>query len=149
MADEGEGAGVPETREPVISSADPAPAAAASTAVAVTRQPQLVALGTFRITAYCTCSRCCGTWSRYKRTASGLPARGALVAADPRVLPMLSNIHIDGVGDRLVADKGRLIKGRRIDVLMKSHRAALRFGVKRLAVFKEIKHAAADPRTDD
>ena len=93
-------------------------------------------LGVYRCSAYCPCARCCGRWARHRRTASGIPARGALVAVDPRVLELGSRVHVQGVGPRLCADTGRAIKGKRLDVLMPTHAQARRFGVKWLGVWE-------------
>lgn len=73
------------------------------------------------------------------KTASGIRTRHGIVAADPRVLPLGSRIRIHGAGghsgEYLVADTGRAIKGRRLDIWMPDRQDALRFG--RRTVFVE------------
>lgn len=68
------------------------------------------------------------------RTASGLPAGYGLVAVDPRVIPFGTVLYIEGYGMAIAADKGRAIKGRRIDLFFHSRHAALQFGRRRVRV---------------
>jgi 3D (Asp-Asp-Asp) domain-containing protein len=77
----------------------------------------------FKATAYCLRGR----------TASGAMVRKGIIAADPRVLPLGSNVTIlkgPYAGDYLVADTGGKIKGNRIDIWMASCSEAMRFGVR-------------------
>lgn len=77
--------------------------------------------GKFTATAYCLKGR----------TAMGHGVRKGLIAADPRVLPLGSQINIDGggySGTYLVSDTGGKIKGNRIDIWMASCAEARRFG---------------------
>ena len=77
-------------------------------------------------------------YSQKGHTASGAITRVGLVAADPKVLPLGSRIHVTGAGDYsgeyLVADTGALVKGRHIDIFMPSHAEAKRFGKQRVTV---------------
>ncbi|MCL2084074.1 MAG: 3D domain-containing protein, partial [Oscillospiraceae bacterium] len=80
-----------------------------------------VSLGTFIITAYCACPKCCGKWSGHKMsipTESGVPypVEGYTASVDPKVIPLKSAIEIDGLGGRYAHDTGSAIKGKRIDV---------------------------------
>jgi 3D (Asp-Asp-Asp) domain-containing protein len=71
------------------------------------------------------------------RTASGLPTRPGMVAADPKVLPMGTVIHVTAgrySGTYTVMDTGRLIRGRKIDIYVPSYREALSFGCRRVKV---------------
>lgn len=71
-------------------------------------------------------------------TASGIPTRRGLVAADPEVLPIGTRILIRGAGsysgEYLVADTGGAIDGYAIDIWMESRAEALRFGRRRVWV---------------
>ena len=65
------------------------------------------------------------------RTASGRMVSKGLIAADPRVLPLGSRVHLEaGVfsGEYLVADTGGAVRGRRIDIWTPSLKEAMRFG---------------------
>lgn len=104
---------------------------------------ELTALGEYRITYYCACPKCCGkseTDPAYGITATGTKAtEGRTVAVDPRVIPYGSELLIrysDGTETRLIAeDCGGAIKGRRLDVYMASHEAALVEGVKTAEIY--------------
>lgn len=82
-------------------------------------------------TAYCP-NGCCG--SSGGRTATGRKAEYGIVAVDPRVIPLGSNLYIDRYGFAIAADTGRKIKGTRIDLCFPTHREALRFGRKTIKV---------------
>ncbi len=63
--------------------------------------------------------------------ASGLYVRRGIIAADPRILPLGTRVYLSAgpySGTYLVADTGGVIKGRRIDIWMGSHREAINFG---------------------
>lgn len=65
------------------------------------------------------------------KTASGKYVTQGIIAADPRVLPLGSRVRVEAgrwSGDYLVADTGRRIKGRKIDIWTPSTREAMRFG---------------------
>ncbi len=101
---------------------------------------------TLETTAYCPCQKCCG-W-RYNWfgdpviasgpnsgkpkavgvTASGLRARRGTLAADTRLFPMGTVMHIPGYGWGRVEDRGSAIQGRKIDLFMPTHDEALRWG---------------------
>jgi 3D (Asp-Asp-Asp) domain-containing protein len=62
------------------------------------------------------------------KTASGHQAREGTVAADPKILPIGSRIRVSDAGELsgvyVVADTGRTIKGREIDIYMKNDAGA-------------------------
>lgn len=62
------------------------------------------------------------------------PHHERTAATDPRVIPMLSEIYIEGIGVRYAEDTGRNIKGHRVDVFMEDCKAARKFGRRRLRV---------------
>ena len=107
-------------------------------------EPTITSLGEYKLTAYCSCERCCGEWSVDRPldregnpiiyTANmSVATQGVTVAADTDVLPFDSKILIDG-HEYTVQDRGGAIKGNRIDVYFESHEEALQFGVQ----YKEI-----------
>lgn len=86
------------------------------------------------VTAYCPCRTCCGKWSAYRKTASGHPVTangGQFVAADTGALPFGTMVRIPGYAgfDAVpVLDRGRLIRGYRLDVYFTSHAQAKAWG---------------------
>lgn len=111
------------------------------------KEPELVSLGEYRLTAYCGCSKCCGKWGENRPIdADGKPIvytanqtiakEGVTVAADINVLPYGTKIIIDG-HQYIVQDRGGSIKGNRIDIYFESHQAALEFGVQHKEIFIE------------
>lgn len=81
--------------------------------------PQKRYLGSFRITGYDTCSRCCGKCDGV--TASGTQATVGRTCAASADLPFGTRLWIEGIGERIVEDRGGAIKGNRIDVLCANH----------------------------
>jgi 3D (Asp-Asp-Asp) domain-containing protein len=77
-------------------------------------------------------------YSLHGETASGTYVRRGIVAADPRVLPLGTKIRVHGAGaysgEYEVADTGRRIKGREIDIYVPNVRAAKRFGRRRVEI---------------
>lgn len=102
-------------------------------------------LGEFKLTAYCSCEKCCGKWALnrpkdengkdivYGSTGAILVA-GTSIAVDPSVIPYGSQVEING-HVYTAHDTGGAIKGNRIDVYFDSHQDALNFGVQYAEVF--------------
>lgn len=90
-----------------------------------------------RVTAYCSCGKCCGEYS------DGITACGhkiqpgdAFVAADKRYA-FGTEMTIPGYNNSepvKVQDRGGAIRGDRLDVFFHSHEEALNWGVKYLLV---------------
>ena len=78
------------------------------------------------ITAYCPCVKCCGKSDGI--TASGVKATEGVTIATDKSIPFGTKVYIDGVGERIVQDRGGAIKGNRIDLYFDSHQEALNFG---------------------
>ena len=98
------------------------------------------ALGEFRLTAYCPCSRCCGKDDGITATGT-TAAEGRTIAVDPAVIPYGSTVTLyyeNGTVHTYTAeDCGSAIKDKRIDVYFGSHQAALEFGVQTAYVYVE------------
>ena len=95
-------------------------------------------LGNYKLTAYCSCSVCCGKWG--SRTASGTaPVQGRTIAVDPSVIPYGTSVYIEGYGTYVAEDCGGAIKNNRIDVYFSNHEEALIFGVRYADVYLEVK----------
>lgn len=93
-------------------------------------------LGKFTLTAYCSCSRCCGKWAS-GNTASGKKAEANhTIATDPKVIPLGTEVVINKKV-YVAEDTGGAIKGNRIDVFFDSHSDALDFGRQKAKVYKK------------
>ena len=104
------------------------------------------------VTGYCPCGECCNwrrTWygrpviasgphaGQHKAvgiTASGKRAGRGTIAADTTVLPLGTQVYVPGYGYGTVEDTGADIRGRRLDLFFFTHKEALRWCVKRVAV---------------
>lgn len=92
-------------------------------------------LGTFVITAYCTCRICCGVYSGNNRTASGtVPTSNRTIAVDTNVIPFGTKVVINGQV-YVAEDRGGAIKGKRIDMFFMTHKQALKWGRRSMEVF--------------
>ena len=122
----------PQIHEPVVS-ADLAP------------------IGEFEITAYCPCAEvCCGKWGVDRPldekgepiiyTASGAIAEaGVTVAVDPNVIPLGTEICIEGLGVFTAQDTGAFT-GNIVDIYFEDHDAAREFGRKTAKVWEVYYH---------
>lgn len=86
---------------------------------------------TYKITAYCSCSKCCGKSTG--RTSSGTQATAGRTVAAPAKFAYGTKLNIGG-NIYTVEDRGGAIKGNRIDIYVSSHSAALQWGVRYLPV---------------
>jgi 3D (Asp-Asp-Asp) domain-containing protein len=57
------------------------------------------------------------------------------VAVDPKVISFGTKLYIDGYGYAEAADKGRDIKGNRVDVFLETASDARRWGVRRVNMY--------------
>jgi len=80
---------------------------------------------TFEATAY--------TWTGYRTTTGTWPSRGT-VAVDPRVIPLGTELHIEGYGAAVAADTGGAIQGQKIDLYMDSEHECLQWGRRKVEV---------------
>jgi 3D (Asp-Asp-Asp) domain-containing protein len=89
-------------------------------------------VGEFEITYYTAGYESCGKLPsdpEYGITASGtIVKEGQTIAADWDVLAPGTKVYIEGVGERIVEDKGGLIKGNAIDVYVENVEEALENG---------------------
>lgn len=68
-------------------------------------------------------------------TAIGLRAGYGVVAVDPRVIPLRSELFIEGYGRAIAGDTGGAIKGHRIDLGFNTARQAYQFGRRPVRVY--------------
>ena len=90
----------------------------------------------YKVTAYCSCSKCCGSHAN-GYTASGTKATAGRTIAAPSNFAFGTKLLINGK-EYVVEDRGGAIKGNRIDMYVDSHAQALAWGVKYLPV--EVKN---------
>lgn len=105
-------------------------------------------LGTFTLTAYCSCKKCCGYWATIRPTdkngdpivytSTGTIAEaGTTIAVDPRVIPYGTEVKING-HTYIAQDTGGSIKDARIDIYFDDHQEALEFGRQQAEVFVKM-----------
>lgn len=87
--------------------------------------------GMYKVTAYCSCAKCCGKTSGY--TASGAKATAGHTVAASSQFAFGTKLIINGK-EYVVEDRGGAITGNKIDIYMNSHAEALAWGVKYLPV---------------
>lgn len=68
-------------------------------------------------------------------TARGHHLRRGYVAVDPKVIPLGTNLYVEGYGYAVADDTGGLIKGNRIDLAVDSYAEAIAYGVKDVQVY--------------
>lgn len=90
-------------------------------------------LGTYTLTAYCACAKCCGKTNGI--TASGKKAVSGHTVAAPSNFPFGTKLEINGK-IYTVEDRGGAIQGKRLDIYFDSHQEALNFGRKTAVVYK-------------
>ena len=103
-------------------------------------EPIYESLGIFKITAYCSCSKCCGQWANNRPNGVVYGASGQQlisnysIAVDTSIITYGEIVYING-REYAAHDCGGAIKGNRIDLYMNSHEAALQWGVREIEVF--------------
>ena len=103
---------------------------------------ELAEAGTFLCTAYCTeqYPHICG--EGHGITASGQPIQaGVTVAADQSIFPYGTVLYIEGIGIRIVQDKGGAVQGNHLDVAVDTHENALAwsgYGNHRVWIIREV-----------
>ena len=98
----------------------------------------LIDMGEFLTTGYCNCEICCGKWAGGPTKSGKMPKEGRTVAVDPTVIPLGSEVIIEGKS-YIAEDTGRLIKGNRIDVYYNSHEKALKHDMGYRHIYVKIK----------
>jgi len=69
------------------------------------------------------------------RTYSGTVPKVGTVAVDPRVIPLGSQLYVEGYGLGRALDVGSAIKGNRIDVFLETEQQAQKWGRKTVKVY--------------
>lgn len=103
-------------------------------------EPELISLGEYRLTAYCSCSSCCGVWAENRPDgivygASGQELKGGYsVAVDTSVIPYGTVLVINGQ-EYEAMDCGGAVNGNHIDIYFSNHEEAVAFGLQYAEVF--------------
>ena len=92
-------------------------------------EPQETRTRVVTVTAYCPCEKCCGAYANGYTATGEKATQGVTIAADPDVLPMGTEIELDG-HTYTVQDTGGAIAGNRLDLYFDSHEDALQWGVR-------------------
>jgi 3D (Asp-Asp-Asp) domain-containing protein len=79
----------------------------------------------FEATAY--------TWTGYRTATGTWPSRGT-VAVDPLVIPLGTELHIEGYGPAVALDTGGDIQGQIIDLYMDSYQECIEWGRRQVEV---------------
>ncbi len=141
---------VPETTEAPTEPPATEPPATTSEVEEQPTEPEepdggLRSLGTFTLTAYCSCQKCCGSYAInrpvdengdeivYGLIGVRLEA-GVSIAVDPNVIPYGTQVVING-HTYTAHDTGGSIVGNRIDVYFDDHQEAWNFGTQYAEVF--------------
>ena len=101
---------------------------------------ELKDLGEFKVTAYCSCEKCCGKYASNRPNGKVIGACGQeliphySIAVDPKVIPYGTEVIINGQIYKAM-DCGGSIKNKRIDVYFSDHNEALKFGVQTADIF--------------
>lgn len=81
-------------------------------------------------TAYCTgCSGITSTGINLKANPNK-----KVIAVDPKVIPLGSNVYVEGYGHAVAGDIGSAIKGNKIDVFIPNRARALQWGRKQVKI---------------
>ncbi|MCM3086542.1 LysM peptidoglycan-binding domain-containing protein [Bhargavaea ginsengi] len=108
-------------------------ASASNTASASKPAPSAARELSVRATAYTAyCNGCSGV------TATGINLRAnpnqKVIAVDPKVIPLGTEVWVEGYGEAIAGDTGGAIKGNRIDVFIPNKSRALQWGSKTVKV---------------
>jgi len=68
-------------------------------------------------------------------TATGIRAERGIAAVDSKVIKLGTLLYVEGYGLALAADRGRSIKGNKIDLFMESYEEAKRWGRRTVKVY--------------
>jgi 3D (Asp-Asp-Asp) domain-containing protein len=110
-------------------------AAAAAVAPATAPGGAWKPMGEYRITGYCPCAICCGKSDGITADGTNAPGFKGRLAAAPKDMPFGTKLWIEGVGVVEVHDRGKAIKGARLELFFQKHGEALQWGVQKRQVW--------------
>lgn len=91
-----------------------------------------VSAGSFKITGYCSCSKCTG--GHTTTYAGTTPQPNHTISADLNLFPLGTRLMINGTV-YTVEDKGSAVQGNKLDIYYASHNEALNAGTYTAEVF--------------
>lgn len=100
----------------------------------VNTEEEWVSLGTYKLTAYCPCEKCCGKGAKGITASGTVATAGRTIGVNPAVIPYGTEVLIDG-HVYVAEDTGGGIKQQHIDVFYNTHQEALNQGVIKREVF--------------
>lgn len=68
-------------------------------------------------------------------TSTGLPAGHGVIAVDPKVIPLGTQVYVPGYGIAIAGDVGSAIKGNIIDLAFDTYREAIHYGRRQVNVY--------------
>ena len=89
--------------------------------VVTERETAMTYIGSYYVTGYDICVQCCGKVDGI--TKSGTTAMVGQTVAAPEDMPYGKKLFIDGIGERIVEDRGEGVTGKCLDVLCEDHDA--------------------------
>ncbi|WP_426349698.1 PcsB-like coiled-coil domain-containing protein [Alloiococcus sp. CFN-8] len=95
-------------------------------------------LGVFKLTAYCSCVKCCGTHSSGTTATGTTPKSNHTISVDPSIIPFGTIVMINGE-NYVAEDSGGGVKKYHIDIYFDTHEEALAFGVQYAEVYANKK----------
>lgn len=88
-----------------------------------------------RVKATAYCANGGGSYTSSGRKAVRNPNGYSTIAVDPRVIPLGTNVYVEGYGYAIAADQGSAVSGNYIDVFFDSYSEASNWGLKYVNVY--------------
>lgn len=108
-----------------------------------TPEPQITDLGTYTITGYCACEKCCGKWAKNRSDGVVFGAEGTALVSEISVannnFDFGTRLFIDGWGEVVVQDRtakwvNEKYNGKILDIYFDSHEQAVKFAKREMKV---------------
>ena len=108
-----------------------------------TAQPDYTELGTYTITGYCACEKCCGEWAKNRPAGAVYGAEGTALISEVSVannnFTFGTHLFIDGWGEVVVQDRtakwvNEKYNGKILDIYFDSHEQAVAFAKREMKV---------------
>ena len=90
-------------------------------------------IGIFEATAYDDSPESQGKW--VGQTATGRKPQVGVIAVDPKVIPLGTELFVEGYGKCVAGDTGGAIKGRRLDLFFNTKSEVYNWGRKKVKVY--------------